>query len=232
MKTAIMQPYIFPYIGYYQLINAVDKFVILDDVNFIMRGWINRNNILLNGKTYLFSIPLDKPSQNKLIMHTELNFSNKQRENFLKTIELAYKKAPFFQDIFPLIQDIIFYPENNLADFSTNSLISICNYFEISTSLLKSSEIKKDSLLKAQDKIIQIVKELDMKTYINPIGGVDIYDKEKFSTNGLELKFLKTNEYKYPQFKNEFIPNLSIIDILMFNTKREAQGILKNYTLI
>lgn len=95
MKTAIMQPYFFPYLGYFQMFNAVDKFVLLDDVNFIMRGYINRNSILLNGKAHKFSIPLEKPSQNKLINETKLNFSLKDKENFLKTIQLAYKKAPF-----------------------------------------------------------------------------------------------------------------------------------------
>lgn len=96
MKLAIMQPYFFPYLGYWQLINAVDKFVLLDDVNFIMRGYINRNSILLNGKSYLFSLPLEKPSQNKLINDSKLNFQHNDREKLLKTIQLAYKKSPFF----------------------------------------------------------------------------------------------------------------------------------------
>ena len=117
MKLAIMQPYFFPYLGYFQMFNAVDKFVLLDDVNFIMRGYINRNSILVNQKAHLFSIPLEKPSQNKLINETKLNFQEKDKENFLKTITLAYKKAPYYNDFYPVLEDIINNPEIDLTLF-------------------------------------------------------------------------------------------------------------------
>jgi hypothetical protein len=108
MKIAIMQPYLFPYIGYWQLINMVDEFILLDDVSFITRGYINRNSILLNGKDYLFSIPSNKPSQNKLIKDTQLKFFDKDKINFLKTINMAYKKAPYFHNAYPVIEKMYF----------------------------------------------------------------------------------------------------------------------------
>lgn len=231
-KVAIMQPYFFPYIGYWQAINAVDEYVLLDDVNFIMRGYINRNNILLNGKAHLFSIPLEKPSQNKLISETKLNFNDKDKETFLKTIMTAYKKAPYFNDVFSIVESIILNPENNLTNYIKFSIETIKNYLEIDTLITLSSEIKKDSSLKAQDRILEINKKLNADMYINAIGGQELYDKDLFANSNIELKFIKTLPHEYKQFKNEFVPNLSIIDILMFNSKEEVRELLNQYELI
>lgn len=231
-KIAIMQPYFFPYIGYWQLINAVDEFVILDDVNFIMRGYINRNSILLNGKAHLFSIPLEKPSQNKLINETKLNFSTKDKETFLKTITIAYKKTPYYNEVFPLIEKIILNSEVDLTKYIKNSIEIITKYLNIDTKVLLSSEISKDNNLKAQARIIEINKQLNSNHYINPIGGLELYNKNDFEKEDILLNFLKTNIIAYPQFKNEFISNLSIIDILMFNSKEEIKEMLNDYELI
>lgn len=231
-KVAIMQPYLFPYIGYWQAINAVDEYVLLDDVNFIMRGYINRNNILLNGKAYLFSIPLEKPSQNKLINETKLNFSDKDKDTFLKTITMAYKKAPYFNDIYPIIEKIIKNSENDLTQYIKFSIETIKNYLDMSTLIKLSSNIEKDNSLKAQDRILEINKKLNSKVYINAIGGQELYNREIFAEFNIELNFIKTLPYEYKQFNNAFIPNLSIIDILMFNSKEEVRELLNQYELI
>ena len=104
MKIAIMQPYFFPYLGYWQLMNIVDKFVIYDDVNYIKRGWINRNRILVEGKPFYIHVPVMKASQNKIINEMEVFVDSSLRKKELKTIELAYKKAPFFDSVYPLIK--------------------------------------------------------------------------------------------------------------------------------
>ena len=232
MKIAIMQPYFFPYLGYFQMFSAVDKFVLLDDVNFIMRGYINRNSILLNSKAHLFSIPLEKPSQNKLICETKLNFSDKDRENFLKTIKMAYKKAPFFNDFYPILEEIILNKEQDLTMYLKYSFQKIREYLSLDTEILLSSEIKKDNTLKAQNRIIEINKKLGAKTYINAIGGQSIYNKEDFIKENIELKFIKMQHYEYKQFKNVFVPNLSMIDVLMFNSIEEIKKLLTGYELI
>ena len=113
MKLAIMQPYIFPYIGYFQLINAVDKFVIRDDVNFIMRGWINRNRILVNDSDSLFSIPVEKASQNTLTSDcvlADLRVTGK----LLKSIEHYYKKATTFKYCIEVLFSVLTAIETNL----------------------------------------------------------------------------------------------------------------------
>lgn len=232
VKIGIMQPYFYPYFGYWQLINAVDTFVILDDVNFIMRGWINRNNILLNNKAYLFSLPLDKPSQNKLINETKLNLSIKDRENFLKTIQLAYKKAPFYNNFYPILESVILFEDEDIVKFIYNSLIKTSDYINIGTKFILSSTIKEKNDLKAEAKIIDICKSTQTSTYINPIGGVSLYNKDTFEQNGIKLKFIQSNKIEYKQFYNEFVPNLSMIDVMMFNSVEQIKIILERYELI
>jgi hypothetical protein len=232
MKIAIMQPYFLPYIGYFQLINAVDIFVIYDDVNYIKKGWINRNTVLVNGKGFLFNIPLQEVSQNKTINQISIEDNSIWKKNLLKTITLSYKKAPFFNDVFPIIINIIEHDEKNLAKFITHSLREICTFLSISTTFLNSTEIGKNNDLKAQNKIIEICKKQEADTYINAIGGIALYDKDDFIKNGISLNFIKPNEIIYSQFKNEFIPWLSIIDVLMFNSSEQIKNFLVQYDLI
>ncbi len=227
-----MQPYIFPYIGYFQLINAVDKFVLFDDVNFIKRGWINRNNLLVNGKTYLFSIPLKEASQNKLINEIELSPEIKWKNNFLKTVEQNYKKAPQFEVIYSMIMEIINYEEVKLNLYLLNSINRIANYLSLKTEIVASSSIYNNKHIKGADRIVDVCGQEDATIYINPIGGMDIYSKYFFAQRNIKLQFLKSKSITYPQFRNDFIPWLSIIDVLMFNDKQEIVNLLNQYELI
>jgi predicted HNH restriction endonuclease len=178
-SIAVMQPYLFPYIGYFQLINAVDKFVIYDDVNYIKKGWINRNNIIINKQKALFTISLAGASQNKLI--NEIDISD-NFEKLLKTIQFSYSKAPYFRQTYEILNKIVSFENRNLSLFITNSLETILDYLNIDTEILLSSNLNKDSGLKGQVKIMSICKELNAETYVNPIGGIDLYDKEYFDT--------------------------------------------------
>lgn len=233
MKGAIMQPYIFPYIGYFQMINAVDKFVFYDDVNFIKRGWINRNKILINGKDTLVSIPLIKASQNKLINETEIFFDTNMRKNLISKIENAYKKSPFYDEVIGLIRDIINADISNVGEYAANSIVSVSNYLEIDTKFHYSSILSPESKnLSRADRLIHICQILGVEEYVNSIGGQDLYEKKYFLENQIDLSFIKTIDFEYKQFKNPFIPLLSIIDVLMFNSKVETQKMLTNYQLI
>jgi hypothetical protein len=230
MKLAIMQPYLFPYIGYFQLINAVDKFVILDDVNFIKKGWITRNRILVGEKDFLFSVPVSKASQNKKIYECELS-EGKWRDKLLRTIEFAYKKAPFFNDCFGTISLILTKEETNLASWLTFQLNTICSYLEIKTIIVETSRIYSNQHLKAQDKIIDICNQEKAEIYLNAIGGKLLYKTDDFKKNNIKLRFLNALEAEYPQFNNTFVPFLSIIDIMMFNNENSIQNLLNKYEL-
>ncbi len=231
MTLAIMQPYLFPYIGYFQLLNAVDKFVIYDDVAFINRGWINRNSILNNGKAQLFTVPLKEASQNKLIHEISIDTDQKWRDKLLKTIQQTYKKAPHFPTVFPLVEAIFLQQESNISTYIYHSLTIICEYISISTPLVESSQIYNNQHLKAQERILDICLQEKADHYINPIGGRELYSKELFAEHGIQLNFIRSEKVEYPQFNNEFVPWLSIIDSMMFNSKEEIQKLLKTYIL-
>jgi hypothetical protein len=229
MRLGIMQPYFFPYIGYYQLINAVDKFVIYDDVNFIKGGWINRNRILLNEAPFMLNIPMEGASSFKKI--NEINIG-KNKEKILLTIQQAYKKAPFYNKVYPLISEIIRHNNDNLALFISNSIIKVSEYFQIKTEIILSSDIEKNKELKAQEKVMSICKVLGATEYCNAIGGQELYSKETFSENGITLNFIKTRPIIYSQYKNQFIPWLSIIDVMMFNSSDDILEMLGKYDLV
>ncbi|MCF0050017.1 WbqC family protein [Dyadobacter sp. LJ53] len=232
MTIAIMQPYIFPYIGYFQLINAVDKFIIYDDVNFINKGWINRNNVLVSGQAHLFTIPLKDASQNKLINEVELSKSEPWQKKFLKTLQQSYQKAPYFQKVFVLIEEIVNLEVQTIYELTFQTLKRTCEYMEITTEIVPSSMIYQNTHLKGQERILDICKQENASHYINPIGGMELYDKEKFEKEGIKLDFIKSVASPYPQFKNAFVPWLSIIDILMFNDPEHIKEHLKAYELI
>ncbi|MBP1629387.1 MAG: hypothetical protein H6Q15_280 [Bacteroidetes bacterium] len=217
-----------PYIGYFQLMKVVDKYVIYDDVNYIKGGWINRNNILINSEKRLFTIALDGASPNKKI--NEILIKD-DFTKFLRSLELSYHKAPYFEQGISLMRDILKFEDKNLSLFIGNSFRAISNYLDFNTEFLYSSKIEKDNELRAEKKVISICKSLGASEYYNAIGGKELYSKENFETNGLKLHFLKTNQIEYKQFGNVFVPNLSIIDILMFNSKAEINQFLDNYTL-
>lgn len=232
MKIAIMQPYIFPYIGYFQLINSVDKFVVLDDVNFIKKGWINRNRILVNGEEHIFTIPLIKASQNRHINNIELSFQNNWKSKLLKTIETSYKKAPYFDSAFDLIRKCILAEHTNLSLYIQNTLIYILEYIEVQTEFLGTSSVYNVDKIKGMAKILEICKMENSTAYINPVGGINLYDKTLFKENKIILQFLKPGNIEYKQFNNSFIPFLSIVDVLMFNSKSKIKEYLDIYELI
>ena len=230
-KIAIMQPYFFPYLGYWQLINAVDTFVLYDDVNFIKGGWINRNKILVNSAGYMLTLPLINSSSFSLIKDIKVTSNIKIKEKLLKTIEYNYNKAKYYNDVIEKIKEIIL-SNGSIVDVILESILWLKEYLNIETCILKSSEIEKDTQFKGQDKVIDIVKHLDGEQYINAIGGIELYDKEIFKNNGIDLKFIKMKDIKYKQYNNEFVPNLSIMDVLMFNPPEKIREMLDDYELL
>lgn len=229
MKVAVMQPYFFPYIGYFQLIHAVDVFVIYDDVNFMKQSWITRNRILLNNEAFMINLIVEGASSFKKI--NQINRIVKNRK-WLKTIQQSYRKAPFFSTVYPLIDEISKNEETCISKFLMMSLLKIAKYLDINTKFKLSSEIQKDDKLKGQDRVIAICSELNSTNYVNAIGGQDLYLKKEFYENGIELNFIETNSIIYKQYDNQFVPWLSIIDVLMFNDKGRVKNLLNEYNLI
>ncbi len=227
-----MQPYLFPYLGYYQLIHSVDKFVVYDDVSFIKQGWINRNNILLNNKKYLFFAPVKGISSFKKINETEIDYKYDWIKKTLQTMEQAYKKAPEFKNVYPIIENVLNKKSDLISTLATESLIEVCNYLDIKTEIQKTSCNYNNENLKGQDRVIDICKKENAHEYINPIGGQELYSKEEFKINNLTLNFINMNPINYKQYNEIHIPYLSIIDVLMFNDKLSVNKFITSYNLI
>jgi hypothetical protein len=215
-KIAIMQPYFLPYLGYFQLMNVVDEFVIYDNIQFSKRGWIHRNRILQNGQPAYVSLPLKKDSDFLDINQRFLSDSFKRdKEKLLFKIKGTYKKAPQFEKVFPIIEQIFNFNETNLFEYIYNSLEMLKDFLNIETKLIRSSEIDIDHNLKSQEKVIAISKALKAEYYINPEGGKDLYAKNDFNDKQVNLQFHIFFPEPYQQFSSDFVSYLSIIDLLM-----------------
>lgn len=227
-KIAIMQPYFLPYIGYFQLMNAVDEFVIYDNIQFSKRGWIHRNRILENAKDTYVSLPIKKDSDYLDVKDRYLaNNFEKQKNKILSKIKNNYRRAPYFKEVFPIVENIFSFENTNLFDFVFNSILVLKKYLDINTNITISSEIDIDHSLKSSDKVKAIVKQQEGYVYINSIGGQELYNKADFESDDIVLLFLRTNEFIYKQYDNEFIKFLSIIDVLFFNDIDSVKTYLK-----
>lgn len=233
MNLGIMQPYFMPYIGYFQLIHTVDEFIVYDNIQFTKRGWIQRNRILMNGTDYMFSLPLKKDSDYLDICERQLMDSfDVERVKILRKIESAYHKAPFFTLAMPIIEQCLNYEERNLFKFIYNSLRVVCEYLDITTRITISSGLSSDRSLKGQERVISICQQFSADNYINAIGGKRLYSNERFAEIGIKLYFIKSKEIVYLQFDNKFVPWLSIIDVMMFNSVEQINKMLDNYELL
>jgi hypothetical protein len=232
MRAAIMQPYFFPYIGYFQLIQSVDRFIVYDNIKYTKKGWINRNRMLQNGKDTLFSLPLKSDSDYLDVRERELaaDFSC---DKLLNQIRGAYQRAPYFSQTFSFVEQIVRYDDANLFRFLHNSIVRTCEHLGITTEINISSGIAIDHSLKNRDKVLALCAAVGADTYVNAIGGVELYAKEDFSSKGIELKFIRSKPFKYAQFGDGFVPWLSIIDVMMFNPVDEINTcIATQYELI
>ena len=232
MKVGIMQPYFMPYIGYWQLMNAVDRYVIYDDVNYINRGWIHRNRILMNGAPIFFNVPMFGASQNKLINEIKVNTDEALIVKNRRTIQTAYRKAPCYKTVYPILEAVLTCKKENIAEYIAESFKIINAYLGIETELIMSSTLKKDCSLRGQDKVLAICEELGATEYYNAIGGQELYSFSDFAARGIKLSFLKMDPIEYKQFGKEFQPNLSIIDVMMFNDRDEIRKMLTKFSLV
>lgn len=232
MRLAVMQPYFFPYIGYFQLVAAVDTFVFFNDVNFIKKGWINRNAILHHDQPQPFTIPLIKVSQNKKISETQVFNFAQWRKEFLEALTLNYKKAPQFTPAYDLISSVLFKYEAPMIDqLAAESVMAVSAFAGLKKEFLFSSAINYSGQ-GGQEKILDICKTLNAGTYINPKNGAHQYSREVFAQNGVELLFLEAVDAKYEQFGGTFQPWLSIIDVLMFNPAATVAEMVGKYNLL
>lgn len=231
--VAMMQPYLFPYLGYFQLINASDTFVLGDDLQYVKGSWINRNRVLVNGQPKLITFALKKGNQRDLIMQRWLcDDFEREAATLLKTFERSYAKAPHHADVMPLLREILGNPERNLARFTEHSIRRICAYLGIDTPIVNGSHLGDTQGMDKQQRVIEQAQLLGAQRYINLIGGMELYCPALFRAHDLQLRFLRMDDLTYPQLKHPFVPSLSIIDVLMFNSPADVQGMLGRFSLL
>ncbi len=227
-----MQPYFFPYIGYFQLIGSVNLFVIYDNIKYTKKGWINRNRFLRNGAECVFTVPLRKDSD-FLDVRDRAVAADFDRGKMVDQLREAYRRAPYFKEAFPIVEKSVMAPQDNLFEYIRNSVIEVCRYLGVGTRIVRSSSLAIDPTLKAQDKVLALCKAAGASVYVNAIGGQELYSREEFCASGVDLRFLKTHPIEYPQFGDPFVPWLSIIDVMMFNPVARIREFLEtHYELI
>ena len=233
-NIAIMQPYIFPYVGYFCLIQASDVFVFYDDVNFITRGRINRNQVILNGEVYKFTIPLVKPSQNKIIKDVQTFQLEKFRDKFTQQVSSSYKDSKFLKKGLEYLGNVLYSGQEKISDIAITSILELYKYIDVHKEFIRSSDYFEDSInLSKADRLIDITHSLNSNDYINTMGGMKLYDKTYFKDRDINLKFInpKFHGYHQPNSK-KFIPGLSIIDLVMNNSPQEILNLISDYEIL
>lgn len=244
-KVAVMQPYFFPYIGYFQLINEADIFVLYDKVTYRKSSWINRNKIKDKGNSnpVYITVPVKKPSSIDLIEEIKISENNEWKTKLKKLIYYNYKKSSFFDEVYPIIVELIFYEEQSLHLFNSNILTKLCNKLSITTpvitqheqhSIIESNLINRDIAKEdiKQHRVVELCNLYNANVYINPINGMDLYSFDFFTQKNKDLRFIETDFIEYSQFKTPFLENLSVIDVLMHNGYERTEELLQKRKLI
>ena len=217
-----MQPYFLPYIGYFQLVAAVDLFVVYDNIKYTKKGWINRNRMLENGQDAVFSLPLKSGSDMLDVRERELA-ADFRPDKLLARFAGSYRRAPQFARTLPLLESVLSCPERNLFGYLHHALVRTCAHLGLPTEIRVSSAVEIDHDLKAQDKVLAICRALDAQTYVNAVGGQELYTRQAFAAHGIDLRFIQSRPLAYPQLGDPFVPWLSIVDVLMFNPLETVQ---------
>ena len=225
-RVAIMQPYLFPYAGYFQLVAAVDRFVFYDDVHYIKGGWINRNRLFLSKQVSWFTFPLCEASANRKINQAHVQPNHTWKRKLLASVTQAYGRAPFFEPAFALLAEIVTSGETSLSALARQSVVSVARYLDLGTEFVVSTGRYGNETLRGAERVLDICRQEGADEYHNLPGGTALYSAEAFSAAGVELRFIEPALAEYDQFDKPFKPGLSILDVLMFNDRDSTLRLL------
>lgn len=230
MIAAIHQPYFVPYIGYWQLIKSADVFAIADNYNYMKKSWINRNRVLDGNDVRYFNIPVDHVSQNRYICDHLIKPIDKDLK--IKQLSSFYRHAPHRDEGLALMDEMLSFEGENLADFLFESIRMVCEYLQIDTRIIRTTDFDQDPSLRFADRVYDYCHQMGADTYHNAIGGMELYSFEEFAAHGLKLAFVESIPMAYPQSSESFEFGLSIIDVIMQNSVEDIQPLLQSYRLI
>lgn len=233
MKLGIMQPYFFPYIGYFQLIHATERFIFFDTPQYERRGWMNRNRIinLKEGSTYI-TVPIIKAPQQTALLDIKINNAENWREKLLLQLEIYKKRAPYYAQTKDFVQSTLGKAGDSLSELNIISVVESCRYIGLSINwdVFSRMDLKIASKCAPDEWALEISKALHATEYINAPGGQAFFDRAKYESAGIDLKFIKPELKPYVQRIGRFEPALSIIDVMMYNSPEEIINLIKHYT--
>ena len=231
-KLAIMQPYFFPYLGYWQLLAAVDTFVILDDVNYINRGWINRNRIAINGEPSWLTVPLQGASQNRLICDIAIAPDDGWKKRLHRSLASTYAKAPHAAEVLALFEHWLAQADGNLSAALHRCITQVAESLDLKTAIIPSSRIYPKGELKGAERILDICRREGAAVYVNPPGGKELYDAAMFHAAGIELQFLDPDLHRDELRSGASDGSvLSILDSMMHNSAEELAEAARHFGL-
>jgi hypothetical protein len=236
MKLAIMQPYFFPYLGYYALIKATEKWVVFDTAQYIRKGWVNRNRICSPAKEKIayITVPVVKAPRETMLKDATIDVRQNWEERILGQLAYYRKKAPFYNRVIDVVKEVLFCKKNKISELNVFALKTTCEYLEIpfDYSIFSEDTMNINSVNAPDEWSLEISKNMKATSYYNPPGGVSFFDKSKFQVARIDLEFLSINLNAYECIENPFIPGLSIIDVMMFNNIKEINSMLNDYELL
>ena len=229
MKVAVMQPYFFPYIGYFQLMHAVDCFVIFDDVQYIERGWVNRNLVRLDDRAIWLTLPVWKAARHLRINERSYALDDQTRGDVLRRIQACYSRSSNHTEMGALVATIMESSESNVARFNGHLLRVIAGVLGIDCAIVYASETADCGTLRGVERILELCRVLGATHYVNAIGGKALYDEAAFSMQGIKLSFLSSKIE--PPILREGPQHLSIIDTLMTHPVSTIRSMLTHHEL-
>ena len=234
MKVAIMQPYFFPYIGYFSLIKNTDHFVFFDTPQYIRKGWINRNRVIGGGgKDIYFTVPIVKAPQDTAIRDIKIDTGSNWQEKMRGQLSIYKKRAPFYRDVMSVVEKVINLECESISELAIESVVRTCEYLEIPIQYDVYSQMKHEAIdVREPDEwALYITRQMGYDTYVNPPGGKSFFHAEKYEKMGIDLQFLTQELPHYNQRTSEFVEGLSILDVMMFCPPEEVRKMMENYTI-
>ncbi len=235
MRLGIMQPYFLPYLGYFSLIAATDRFVIFDPVQYIRHGWINRNRVLKPDfeQPQYIQIPLVKHARQTLIRDIKISGRSDCKARIMRQIQHYKRRAPYFEQARSILQECLELETESLVALNVHCLVTVCRALDLEFKPTRFDELPQtiQPVLQAGEWAVHMSAALGASVYINPIGGRDIFQPQQFTDRGIELQFLENSLAEYPQKNRQFVAGLSILDVLMFNSVAETRRQIDSFTI-
>lgn len=232
MLLVIHPAYFFPYLPYFQLLHAADRFLFLDDVTLIRRGWANRNRVLMAGQPTYLTIPLEGASQNRRVDETKIFEGTDWRRRIRRTVQRCYQRAPFYARGAALLDEVLDTPADSITDLARTSVLRTCQLLGVEVEVARTSQRHPAGDLRGQARMIEICKREGATTYLNAAAGRHLYDRPSFDQAELELRFLQPGSIEYDQRRPGFVPGLSILDVIMFNDLPQIASMLERYQVV